>query len=418
MGNSNSSSSDPHFASASRAFTQKELEDLKSLFVSLSAQSNADSSQYVSPSVFKACFGIDGRLGDRLFDLVSQKRNDQRLTFEDLVIAKGIYEKGTNVEIEEFIYQLLDVTADGFVSRSDVEVALSEMLVHIFSHEHGSNFHQHAVNIFLESAKFSGKEESLAESIMSFDDFKLWCSLIPSIKKYLGSLLIPSGSDFQVPDLVIPESIGNQSVLLQKEYAWHIGGALNQHDLEEWRLLYHSSFHGLSFNTFFGNISNYEGPTLLIVKDKEGYIYGGYASQAWEKHADFYGDMKSFLFQLYPKASIYRPTGANKNLQWCGVNFSSEDIPNGIGFGGRPNHFGFFISASFDQGHTFACTTFGSPSLSRSTRINPEVIECWAIVPKGNHQEKQEAAIKGTVLERFKEDRHMLNMVGLANSSE
>ena len=58
------------------------------------------------------------------------------------------------------------------------------------------------------------------------------------------------------------------------------------------------------------------GSTVLIIKDKEGCVYGGYASQPFERHGDFYGDMKSFLFQLYPKASIFRPTGANKNLQW------------------------------------------------------------------------------------------------------
>lgn len=104
------------------------------------------------------------------------------------------------------------------------------------------------------------------------------------------------------------------------------------------------------------------------------------------------------------------------HLQFA-VNFTSEDIPNGIGFGGRVNHFGLFISASFDQGHTFACTTFGSPSLSRRSRVCPEVIECWGVVPKVADQERHEG-VKGTVLERFKEDRHMLNMVGLANSSE
>lgn len=58
------------------------------------------------------------------------------------------------------------------------------------------------------------------------------------------------------------------------------------------------------------------GLSVLIIKDIEGYVYGGYASQPWERHADFYGDMKSFLFQLFPKASIFRPTGANHNLQW------------------------------------------------------------------------------------------------------
>lgn len=140
-------------------------------------------------------------------------------------------------------------------------------------------------------------------------------------------------------------------LLLKEEYAWLIGGALSHQELSEWKLLYHSSLNGLSFNTFLGNISwvayllkfisfktlqniiykhkvlcylicrNAEGPTVLIIKDKEGYIYGGYASQPWERHADFYGDMKSFLFQLYPKASIYRPTGANNNIQWVSIYF-------------------------------------------------------------------------------------------------
>lgn len=156
---------------------------------------------------------------------------------------------------------------------------------------------------------------------------------------------------------------------------------------------------------------------MLIIKDKEGYVYGGYASQPWERHGDFYGDMKSFLFQIFPKASIFKPTGANSNIQWCAVNFSSDSIPNGIGFGGRVNHFGLFLSASFDEGQTFTCTTFGSPCLSNINRIHPEVIECWGVVPKGAQQERHETG-KGTILERFKEDRHMLNMVGLANSSE
>lgn len=64
------------------------------------------------------------------------------------------------------------------------------------------------------------------------------------------------------------------------------------------------------------NCRSNEGPTVLVIKDKEGDVYGGYASQPWERHSNFYGDMKSFLFQLHPKASIFRPTGANNNLQW------------------------------------------------------------------------------------------------------
>lgn len=121
---------------------------------------------------------------------------------------------------------------------------------------------------------------------------------------------------------------------------------------------------------------------------------------------------------LYIKSSIntYFLSWFDKCWQ-CAVNFTSDDIPNGIGFGGRVNHFGLFLSANFDQGHTFVCTTFGSPCLSKTTKICPEVIECWGVVSKRAVQDKHDTN-KGTVLERFKEDRHMLNMVGLANSSE
>lgn len=59
----------------------------------------------------------------------------------------------------------------------------------------------------------------------------------------------------QVPQLFHLENIDPNTLLLRKEYAWHIGGALSQQELEEWRLLYHSSLNGLSFNTFLGHIS-------------------------------------------------------------------------------------------------------------------------------------------------------------------
>ncbi|KAF8397951.1 hypothetical protein HHK36_016877 [Tetracentron sinense] len=421
MGNAQSPSTNPRFASASRSFTQNELKDLKSLIVSLAAQSQSNG-QYISPSVFQMYFGIHGPLGERMFHLITQKRKDQKLTFEDLVIAKGIYEKGIRNDIDEFIYQLLDVNDDGIVGRSDLEAVLTAILDYIISPknpEPGSSSHPDSFNMFLNAATFSKEVEGCTEKSMSFEDFKRWFSLLPSVRKFLGSLLMPPDSGrlgAQVPHLLYLENIDSNLLIMRKEYAWHIGGALSQHDLEEWKLLYHSALNGLSFNTFLGNVTIDQGPTVLIIKDKEGYIYGGYASQPWERHGDFYGDMKSFLFQIYPQASIFRPTGANSNLQWCAVNFSSESIPNGLGFGGRENHFGLFLSASFDQGHTFTCSTFGSPCLSKTNRIYPEVVECWGVVAKGQQQERPDT-INGSVLERFKEERHMLNMVGLANSS-
>ncbi|XP_024962011.1 uncharacterized protein LOC112502352 isoform X2 [Cynara cardunculus var. scolymus] len=357
MGNAQSPAGDPRFTSATRAFSEKELDDLKSLFGSLAAQSQSGG-KYISLSAFKAYIGISGPLGDRLYDIVTQNRKDQKLTFEDLVIAKGTYEKGTKEEIDEFLYQLCDVDGDGNLTRSDLEAVISEILDNISSsrnYEPSSAPEQRPIGIFLDAANFTKDNEGSCGRSMSFEDFRSWCRFVPSARKFLISLLKPSSQGSQVPDLIHQDDI-DSNMLLLKEYAWHIGGALSHQELEEWKLLYHSALHGQSFNTFLGNMS------------------------------------------------------------WCGVNFSSDSIPNGIGFGGRTSHFNLFISSNFDHGHTFTGATFNSPCLSKSSQIYAEVIECWGIVAKGGQHEKQEG-LKGSVLERFKEDRNMLNLVGLANSS-
>lgn len=117
MGNAQSPPpSDPRYASASRAFTQKELEDLRTLFKSLAVQSQSNG-DYVSLSVFQSYFGLDDLLGERMFYLVTQQRGDEKLAFEDLVIAKAAYEKGTKDEIDEFIFRLLDVSGNNILGR-------------------------------------------------------------------------------------------------------------------------------------------------------------------------------------------------------------------------------------------------------------------------------------------------------------
>ncbi|TKW07468.1 hypothetical protein SEVIR_7G309300v4 [Setaria viridis] len=425
MGNSQASpasASSSRFTTASRAFSKQELDSLRTLFSSLAAQSQT-SGRAISCPVFLEYYGVRGSLGERLFQLVAKESGgSDGVTFEDLIISKATYGRGTRDEVDEFIYQLCDVTGDGVLTRSDLESVLASIHETIFEEnkEVGEGSNNRPFEAFLNSAVFSKDAEAVSEKSMSLSDFRNWCTLLPSLRKFLGNLLMPPDSGrpgFEVPLLHYPENISTDLLLLNKEYAWHIGGGFSQHEVQEWKLLYHSSLHGQSFNTFLGKVTNGDAQTVLIVKDTEGSVYGGYASQPWERHSDFYGDMKTFLFKLYPQASIFRPTGANKNLQWCAINFSSENIPNGIGFGGQPHHFGLFLSANFDQGHSFTCSTFTSPPLSKTNRFRPEVIECWGIQMRGAQDEKPEL-VKGTVLERFKEDRNMLKMVGLANASD
>ncbi|WOL11225.1 hypothetical protein Cni_G19987 [Canna indica] len=198
MGNAQSPPADPVFDAASRAFSNQELEDLNSLFVSLAAQSGSNC-KFISQSVFQAYFLVPGPLGARMFQLATRKRNDGMLTFEDLVLTKATYEKGARDEIEEFIYQLCDVTGDDILARSDLVAVLNSINEAIFcpkSDDISLRSNQDILEVFINAAMFSEKVERLGDDSMSLADFRSWCGLLPSARKFLGSLLMPPDSVF------------------------------------------------------------------------------------------------------------------------------------------------------------------------------------------------------------------------------
>jgi hypothetical protein len=64
-------------------------------------------------------------------------------------------------------------------------------------------------------------------------------------------------------------------------------------------LLVQSRTHGLSYATFLARLSR-QGPTVLAVRDKRGFVFGCYAHDSWERRTHFYGDAKCFVFTLSP----------------------------------------------------------------------------------------------------------------------
>lgn len=72
--------------------------------------------------------------------------------------------------------------------------------------------------------------------------------------KFDSNLLCLGRPGIQVPCLSCWNNIDSAEIILKEEYAWHIGGVLSEEELEQWKLLYHSSLNGLSFNTFLGSI--------------------------------------------------------------------------------------------------------------------------------------------------------------------
>ncbi|XP_077451975.1 MTOR-associated protein MEAK7 isoform X3 [Stigmatopora argus] len=146
-----------------------------------------------------------------------------------------------------------------------------------------------------------------------------------------------------------------------------------------WRLVFSTLVHGESFTRMIAGLRTC-GPTLLLIKDTKGYVFGGFASISWEVKPQFQGDSRCFLFSVFPRLSVYSATGYNQHFMY--LNQNQHTMPNGLGMGGQHSYFGLWLDSDFGHGHSRArpkCTTFGSPQLSGDENFILDSMEIWAV---------------------------------------
>lgn len=71
-----------------------------------------------------------------------------------------------------------------------------------------------------------------------------------------------------------------------------------------------------------------QGPTVFIVEDSNGYIFGGFATESWALSPNFVGNDTSFLFTLRPKMRCFPASGYNGHYQY--LNLHQQTMPNGM----------------------------------------------------------------------------------------
>ena len=97
----------------------------------------------------------------------------------------------------------------------------------------------------------------------------------------------------KITDTLIPLCVLNDnkpSQLLTYSTILMLNDYLQLQLRKEWKLLFSSLQHGESFTTLCSRIIN-KGPSLLIVRDKSGHVFGGFASQSWNYKSQFFGNI-------------------------------------------------------------------------------------------------------------------------------
>jgi hypothetical protein len=212
--------------------------------------------------------------------------------------------------------------------------------------------------------------------------------------------------------------LNTESEILTEESIKFLSSALIQPEQrKQWKLLFNSKKNGKSFNRFCYYTTG-GGPNFVLIRDMDGYIFGGFAESWKDKHPKFYGSKQCFVFSLNPSMKIYRPTGFNDHFQY--LNFDTETLFNGFGQGGQLDFFAWGINQDFEHGQCRGETnlTFGNPPLSKQQEWLLDYIEVWEVEPPPQDDyeiekiNKKKGKTKSALDEEGNAERVLLDLAG------
>ena len=82
-----------------------------------------------------------------------------------------------------------------------------------------------------------------------------------------------------------------------------------------WKLVFSTRLHGESFTRMVTGLTKH-GPTLLLIKDTKGHVFGGFASHTWEVKPQFQGERRDWLCLLPQHFHFAWLTDLGLNLQF------------------------------------------------------------------------------------------------------
>lgn len=221
-----------------------------------------------------------------------------------------------------------------------------------------------------------------------------------------------------LPYLEVNVTKEDWKVIINIPFVTYINSHLPAENRFRWRLIYSADINGESFTTFRSLICN-KGPSVLVVRDGDGHIFGGYASTSWHVGPKFFGDQRCFLFSLRPVMKIYPTLPHNDHFLY--LNANQKALPNGLGMGGQLGYWGLWIDASFEFGSCSpSCSTYsGYQMLSGSPEFRIVGLEVWSAEGMYNLNDENGSIVdsisedqEGSILHKDPGARALMDMLG------
>ncbi|XP_038168725.1 MTOR-associated protein MEAK7 [Arvicola amphibius] len=365
---------------------------------------------------------------------------DRNVSREQFTVFLSHLLKGSFEEKGHMVMKMI-VTAEGPVTARDIQKFTEELVtsvVHVLTHRHelrGWTGRKSTVSLtsvqamaaqllsemkFQDGHKFRGPQ--CLDQVCDQTVIEDWVFRVPHVVLFLsvvihrGLRLLNSSLDLStlVPERHVDQGQPFESILDVLPVIY-----LNSHlaieQRHRWRLLFSTQLHGQSFSQLCSHITH-QGPCLVVLEDRDGYVFGGFASRSWEVKPQFQGDNKCFLFSITPSMATYTYTGYNDHFMY--LNHGQQTMPNGLGMGGQHHYFGLWVAADFGKGHSKAkptCTTYNSPQLSAQEDFQFDKMEVWGL---GDLLETRLVKNKKSILDSDPAAQSLLEIGGRTRHSE
>ncbi|KAG5241808.1 oxidation resistance protein [Salix suchowensis] len=148
----------------------------------------------------------------------------------------------------------------------------------------------------------------------------------------------------------------------------------------KWLLLYSTWRHGISLSSLYRRSTLWSGPSLLVVGDRKGAVFGGLVEAPLRPtNKKYQGTNSTFVFTNTPgHPVIFRPTGANRYYTLCSTDFLA------IGGGGR---FALYMDSDLLNGSSSVSETYGNPCLAYTEDFEVKEVELWGFVYGSKYEE-------------------------------
>ena len=131
----------------------------------------------------------------------------------------------------------------------------------------------------------------------------------------------------------------------------------------------------------------YKGPTVLVVRDTEGNMFGAHASTSWcDTQGGWVGNGECFLFSIKPKMAVFHSTGKDKNFQMM--------TDEHLALGGRLGNFGLVLNRDLSGGSSSGnIDTFHTIQLTREAEFDIDHVEVWGLGPEPDEARERMRAV-------------------------